>query len=155
MRFLRMHELIYGQTIPSSIIVTGTRNQSSACLDLLENGVPFQTVAIEHSIDVSANQGGVVNPISLVDSAWPAPIREQLSFLVLDEVSKPIFIGDRWVIIKKTGEPTSSHVLFENVKEDMKALATQAQERILMDTFEAELKSRSKITPIDKNLSTN
>ncbi len=148
----RMYELVYGTTYPISIIVTSTREQASACLELLGNGTPFSTIAIDFSIDSSAERGGIVNPISVVDIAWPAPIREQVSILQVGKVSDPIYIGDRWVIVKLIDVPITTEVNFDNVHQEMIRLATQTQERLLMDTLELDLKSKESITIFDENL---
>ena len=143
---LNMFELMYGKTYPVSVIVTTQRSVASDCYELLEDGELFHTVALEYSIDSSALRGGVVDPISPLDPAWPLVIREQLSSLELGQVSTPIFIGNKWILIKLIGRPIISNVNFEDVRTNMLVLVKQTKERILMDALSTELKNN--YTPV-------
>jgi foldase protein PrsA len=148
----RMYEIVYGPSFPAKIIVCSTLDETTNNYEKLIAGETFSTVAIEHSIDPSAQQGGVVTPISPADPIWPAPIREALTTLKIDDFSDPIFIGDRWVIVLRTGEATSYSFTFEEVKDEVTKLATLAQERFLMKAKLEELREQEIPNYFDKDI---
>ena len=148
----RMFSIVHGPAFPTRLIVVSTLEEANEAKSRLNRGVPFSDVAIEVSIDSSASSGGRVNPISTADPAWPSPIREALSTLEVNAISNPIFIGDRWVVLEVTNEPTTSTVTFEDVESEMRRLATFAQERFLMENLATTLVQNSSVDIIDIDL---
>jgi len=148
----RMFSIVYGPKYPTKIIVVSTLEEANAVVERLQRGDHFSDVAIEVSIDSSASSGGHVNSISISDPIWPAPIREVVSKIEINTISDPIFIGDRWVILKLFDSPTSSTVALEDVKAEMKQLARIVQERFLMENLAETLFLESDIKIIDKEL---
>ncbi len=148
----RMFSIVHGPEYPTRLIVVSTLEEANKTKSKLKSGVSFSDVAIEHSIDSSASRGGRVNPISTSDPAWPAPIREALPTIEVNTVSNPIFIGDRWVLLKVTNEPTTSNVTFEEAEPEMRRLATFAQERFLMESLAISFVQNSSVDIIDVDL---
>ena len=148
----RMFAIVHGPKYPIRIIVVSTRADTTRVFTALQNGETFSDVAIQMSIDSSSINGGRVSPISCSDSIWPAPIRESISKLKIGENSPPIFIGDRWAIIKVTGEPSTYSKRFTDVENEMRNLATRAQERFLMENLARRLIEKSTVKIFDKNL---
>ena len=155
----RMFAIIHGNAYPTRIIVLSTLEEANEVKRELDDGSSFTDIAIEYSIDSSASRGGRVNAISPADPAWPSPIREAVSSIEVNTISNPLFIGDRWVILKVTGKPTSSSILFDDVEPEMRRLATLAQERFYMEELVQELTRANALKIIDpeakKILSTN
>jgi hypothetical protein len=149
---LRMYSIVYGPKYPTQIIVLSTLEEANKVVKRLHQGDHFSDVAIDVSIDPSASSGGHVNSISTSDPIWPAPIREVVSKIEINSISNPIFIGDRWVVLKLSDSPTSSTVAFEEVEAEMIQLARIAQERFFMEDLAETLLQESNIKIMDKDL---
>ena len=148
----RMFAIVHGPKYPIRIIVVTTRSDAGQVIETLQNGDSFSDVAMQQSIDSSSVNGGRVTAISCADPSWPAPIRESISTLDIGAISPPIFIGDRWTIIKVTGEPSTSSVQFADVKINMRELATRTHERFLMENLAQRLIEKSTMKIFDKDL---
>ncbi len=148
----RMFAILHGDVYPTRIIVLSTLQEANEAIQKLEDGSIFSDIAIEYSIDSSASRGGRVEPISPSDPSWPSPIRETISSIEIDLISNPILIGDRWVILKVTGEPISSGILFEDVESEMNRLAVLTQERFYMEELVHELMRKQTLKIIDPDV---
>lgn len=142
----RMFSIVHGVTYPTRIIVTSTQKEAGVVIEHLNSGAPFIDLAVQHSIDSSSSRGGLVEPIPISDPLWPEPIRAALPNISEGEFSNPIFIGDRWIIIKVIGEPVTSGVTFEEAKSEMEKLAKLAQERFLMEELATTLSDKYSLT---------
>jgi hypothetical protein len=147
-----MFSIIYGPSYPTQIIVVSTLDEANDVVTSLKNGTTFSDVATHVSIDSSALTGGRIDPISVADPIWPSPIREMVSTIEINSISNPIFIGDRWVVLKVTGEPIKSNTTFDEVKAEMEHLAKLAQERLLMDNLSKSLSETNQIKVFDQDL---
>ena len=145
----RMFSIMHGPTFPTSIIVVSTLEEANNVISDITLGTTFADAAIRHSIDPSASNGGHVNPVSIADPIWPAPIREVISKIEINTLSTPIFIGDRWVILTVTGPPIISDVSFEDVKLRMKQLAKVSKERFLMENLAQSIIQNTDVKIID------
>jgi hypothetical protein len=148
----RMFSIVHGVTYPTRIIVTSTQKEAGVVIDQLQSGTPFIDLAVQHSIDSSASRGGLVEPIPIADPLWPESIREALPNVSIGEFSNPIFIGDRWIIVKVIGEKMSSDVSFEEAKSEMEKLAKLAQERFLMEELATALRNKYSVTYFNPEL---
>ncbi len=148
----RMYEIIHGTSYPARIIVTTTQKEAGNIYTQLVEGKPFSNLAIQYSIDSSASRGGLVDPIPIADPIWPAPLRELLPEILVGEYSKPIFIGDRWIIVQVTKPPINSGTTFEEVESEMRQLALLTQERFLMEALAESLQTKYKVKFFNKKL---
>ncbi len=147
----RMYEIVHGDRIPVRIIATNSLDEATDVIALIDKGHAFIDVAISHSVDSSASRGGLVEPIALADPIWPAPIRETISTLKIDEISKPVFMNNKWAIVTVIGEPMRSNTSYITVREEMKNLAIQSTERFLMQQLAERLKKQKELTILDPN----
>ena len=148
----RMYEIIHGDAYPSRIIVTTTHKEASEIFNKLQAGDSFIDLATNFSIDPSASRGGLVEPIPIADPVWPEPVRAALPATAIGEYTNPIFIGDRWILVLVTGTNVTSDIPLEEVKPQMKQLATLAQERFLMEELAGKLQTKVSITFFDDAL---
>gem|GEM_PF-855118 len=65
---------------------------------ILREGGDFETVAREHSKSESAIRGGVLGKMDI--RIFPFPVQDEIAKLRVGEISKPIRIGNSYVIIK-------------------------------------------------------
>jgi len=148
----RMYAIIHGPSYSAKVIVVTTLDEASAIKSKLALGASFSQLAETTSIDPSAVRCGVVDSISLADPAWPSPIRNALPALGIGELSDPILIGNRWILITVTSGPLKSEILFEEVENEMRNLATLAQERFLMEKLAVSLRNQSAPVLFDPEL---
>jgi hypothetical protein len=148
----RMFSIIYGVSYPARIIVVSSLNQATGIRTTLADGASFQTTAIEYSIDPSGVRGGTVNPINVADPIWPAAIRDVIHKLSLNEISQPILVDDKWVIIQLTGPPVISDAVYEEVESEMYRLSKLSQERFLMKQLSSSLVEKHTPTVFDNDL---
>ena len=148
----RMFEIVHGPKYPARIIVLTTLGESNDAIVRMQNGEVFSEVALDVSIDPSAALGGRVNPISTADPVWPSSIREALTSTQIGELSDPIYIGDRWVILTVTGEPSKATVSFQDVEPAMQRLAKLAQERLQMQKIAQKITDSTVVKIFDKHL---
>lgn len=68
---------------------------------LLLSGVPFDSLAREYSASASREQGGLLGEVDI--RAFPTHIRRPLGNLHIGEISKPLLLGENFVIYKRIG----------------------------------------------------
>jgi parvulin-like peptidyl-prolyl isomerase len=148
----RMFSIIYGVSYPARIIVVPSLDLATEITTKLDGGESFQTTAIEFSIDSSGDRGGSVNPINTADPVWPSAIRDVLPTLRMGEISTPILVDDRWVIVQITGAPIISDVAYEDVEPEILRLSKLAQERFLMEQLSSSLIEKQSLTIFDDDV---
>jgi foldase protein PrsA len=148
----RMFVIMYGVSYPARIIVVPSLDLATDITSKLVGGASFLTAAIEYSIDSSGDRGGSVNPINVADPVWPSAIRDVLPNLETNEISTPILVDDKWVIIQVTGVPIISEVAFKDVEPEMFRLSKLAQERFLMEQLSLSLIEKHTLTIFDDDV---
>ena len=148
----KMFSIMYGVSYPVKIIVVPTLNLATDITSKLNGGASFQEIAIEYSIDSSSTRGGLVNPINAADPVWPTAIRDVLPRLKQGEISTPILVDDRWVIVQVTGSAINSDVTYIDVESEMHRLSTLAQERFLMEQLSSSLIEQNLPTLFDDDV---
>ena len=118
----------------------------------IEGGADFAEVATEISLDASAPRGGILSPVSRHDPAWPQPFRETLFTLGPGEISTPIAVDDRFLVLRMEREEPASGVTLEENREEALAIARLATERLLMDRLARRLVDQSQIEVIDPSI---
>ncbi len=83
-------------------IVSPDKTTSDSIYSLLREGEDFGLVAREHSSSETANQGGVMGRLDI--RVFPLRVQDELAKLRRGEISKPMRIGDRYVIFKRLSD---------------------------------------------------
>jgi hypothetical protein len=148
----RMYEIMHGPAYPVKIIVLPTLKEANQMHAQLKRGASFSELANTHSIDPSASLGGDIGSITIADPIWPEPIRKALPHIQIGMVTTPIFIGDRWVLLKLTSKPTKYEHPIEDVEEEMRQLAKLAQERFLMERALQTLQKNTEVQIFDTDI---
>jgi hypothetical protein len=86
------YQLKHGPRVRSRLILVRSRDQAAQAAQQLAAGQPFETVAAALSVDPSASQGGLLEPISLADSNYPVGVRRALQSLPPGQHSEPIAV---------------------------------------------------------------
>ena len=79
-------------------LVSETMERADSLYQLLEHGVDFDTL-LRQSDQVSGERGGSLGAVDI--SMYAPPLRDELLRLREGEVSRPLRIGDRFVIYKR------------------------------------------------------
>jgi hypothetical protein len=70
----------------------------------------------------------------------------------MGEISTPILVDDRWVIVQITGAPIISDVAYEDVEPEILRLSKLAQERFLMEQLSSSLIEKQSLTIFDDDV---
>ncbi|MHC4590183.1 MAG: peptidylprolyl isomerase [Planctomycetota bacterium] len=95
----RMYEIAHGPKRQARLIVAPTLNDAQAAINRVNAGELFADVAVEVSTDTSAARGGMLEPISRADASYPQALREAVWALEPGELSRPVFLGDRYAVL--------------------------------------------------------
>jgi parvulin-like peptidyl-prolyl isomerase len=148
----RMYEIIHGAKRQARLIVVPTLNDAQAAINRVAAGELFADVAVEVSTDTSAARGGLLEPISRADASYPQAMREALWALVPGELSRPVFLSDRYAVLSLVRVVDGDGADFSAVRPDLERLARLNQERILMDDLTRRLLTEANVTIIDNEV---
>lgn len=150
------YSLRHGDRFRARVISVSTANQASEALRRIRAGEDFSRVAAEVSTDASASRGGVIDPISPADPAYPQALRDTLAKMNPGEISSPIAMSQGFtiVVLDAKGPPPGQSVPPnpESVRADMEREARLRQERLLMEQLARELSVGPGVRPLDPSL---
>jgi parvulin-like peptidyl-prolyl isomerase len=86
------YELKYGERVRARLILVRSQAAATTARNEVKGGKPFAEVAALSSIDPSAERGGLLDPVSLMDSDYPVAVRTALGALKPGDVSEPIAV---------------------------------------------------------------
>ncbi len=148
----RMHRLEHGERIVIRLIVLSTLQESEEVRLELDAGGDFATMASRRSIDSSRDRGGLLDPISVEDPAWPQVIRTAIADLEPGDTSSVIFIDDRFAIARVEEILPGDDVSFESNRPELVRVARLTQERIKMAELAGKLGPRPSLRVLDPTL---
>jgi parvulin-like peptidyl-prolyl isomerase len=147
-----MHEVVHGPKRQARLIVVPDLKSAEAAENLLKTGVTFADVAVEMSIDSSAPRGGLLEPISRADPAYPESLRQTLFTLNPGELSGPVLVDDRYAIIMLVKRVAGDGVKVDDARPALERLVRINQERILMDQLARRMLSETTVSVFDDAL---
>lgn len=139
-------EFVHGEKREARIIIVPKLAEARGILDRIRAGGSFSELAVNHSTDPSAARGGLLSPVSRVDPSYPATIREVLWSLEIGDVSSPLIVEGGIALLRLERIIPRQEIAFDDVREEMLALARRARERILMEERARELVDSASIT---------
>jgi TonB family protein len=103
-RWVRYAVVVQPQTREPIVLMLGaisapTIQEADSLYTLLANGVDFDTLAKELYGTSSGDHGGFLGAVDV--ALYPSNVREKLQELRENEISRPIKVGDRYVIYKR------------------------------------------------------
>lgn len=146
------HDLAHGPRRVARIVVVEDLRAASDARRSLDAGTPFATVAVERSLDASADRGGLLAPVSRLDPSWPVAFRKAVFDAEIGRVSEPVRIDARTLLILVEAERPGTGVSLDAARDDAEAAARLAIERLLMDRLARRLVPENAIDPIDPSL---
>ena len=147
-----MHEIMHGPKRQARLIVVPELKSAEAAQNLLRTGVTFADVAVEMSIDSSAPRGGLLEPISRADPAYPESLRQTLFMLNPGEISGPVLLDDRYALIMLVKRTAGDGIKIDEARPALERLVRINQERVLMDQLARRMLSETTISVFDDSL---
>ena len=150
------YALRYGERFRTRVITVSTANEAAGALRRVRAGEDFSRVAAEVSTDASGVRGGLVEPISPADPAFPQALRDTLAKMTPGEVSSPIALAQGFTIVVldakgplhvEPGPPVPG-----SVRPELERDARLRQERLLMEQLARELGAGTGVRPLDPSL---
>lgn len=147
------YDLRYGPRLGARIIVTPTLASANEALQRIRAGEVFAEVAASTSVDPSAQRGGLIEPVSPSDPAFPQGVRSALQRLDPGAVSQPIAVDGGFAILRREPDPASAEPPpFDAVRAQAERDALLRQQRILMEELARSILRDASITPFDPPL---
>lgn len=146
------YQLQYGQRYQARLITTPAFNEAVAVVRAARAGESFVDLAIEHSTDVSRQQGGRLEPISVADASYPLAIRTALSQMQPGQVSEPIALeqGFAVLLLERTIAPDA--VQLESVRDELTRRVRLQAEAVLMQQLARDLLANAQVLVLDPTL---
>lgn len=152
--------LRYGPRYRVRLITTASLPEATAAARRIESGESFSVVAAEVSTDPSADRGGLLEPISPADPAYPAAVRSVLRDLRPGMLSQPIALDSSYALLTLDREepplsaapsgPDAEAAAQSILEHDVRV----QQERLLMNQLARRLLTSARITVLDRTLET-
>lgn len=148
------YEYRFGERYRARLIVVPSLAAATEALRRLERGEDFSSLAAEVSIDSSAERGGVLEPISPADPAYPLAVRSALRALSPGGITSPIAVDRGYAVLRLDAVlPASSPPPARPTVEAMLELEVRLQqERLLMNQLVRSLLERARVTVLDRVL---
>ncbi|MEM7228255.1 MAG: hypothetical protein AAF432_05490 [Planctomycetota bacterium] len=150
-----MYDILYGERRQPRIMTFASLSEARQAIDELNRGEDFPDVAIRRSLDVSAARGGLLEPMSQRDPAFPVAIRNSLWQLGTFEISSPILVGDQYVLLRLDRVIPAQQVSRSSVRQELEDAARQNQERLLMASVARTMLSDASVTVFDPSLASS
>jgi parvulin-like peptidyl-prolyl isomerase len=131
---------------------TPAQDSGEAPADLQERALRFGAAALEHSNDPSAERGGVLEPISPADPAWPASVCAQLPRMRPGELSPVLAVDNGFAILLLEAIIPAQEMTYQAAAETLRLEVRQRLERLAMDDLARRLLAEADVRVIDPAL---
>ena len=150
-------EILHGVKYRVRVILT---SEQSGVADALEKiagstgslSVPFAERAMSISIDPSAERGGLLDPFSDADPAYPSSVREAVRGLQVGQVSPVLAVDRGYAIVLLEGRIPADGVRIEDALGTIAAEVRTRRERAAMDALGLRLIRGSGLRVLDRSL---
>jgi hypothetical protein len=152
------YDMRHGPRFRARAIMTSTDREAAELLQQLTEGTPqrrpvlFAELATKRSIDPSASRGGILEPISPADPAYPSSIRAALQRLQPGDLSTVIAVDRGFAIVLLEEVTPADGTPFERAAPAIEAQVRLRRERLAMDDLARRLLREADITVIDRSL---
>ena len=147
-----MHDLVHGPKRQARIMVLPDLKTAEAAQNLIRSGVNFSDVAVEMSTDSSSARGGLLQPVSRSDPAYPESLRQTLWTLNVGEISGPVLLEDSYALIMLIKRIAGDGVKVNDARPSLERLVRINQERLLMDQLARRMLAESTVSVFDDAL---
>jgi parvulin-like peptidyl-prolyl isomerase len=152
----RLFEVRHGARVRARIIVVPTERDAAAARAEIapadDLSVAFARVAMDRSTDASASRGGMIEPFSTRDPAYPLPAREALRQVNPGELTPVIALDTGFAIFLLEDRLDGDDATLEEERTSITRELRLRTERVLMQGLALELLGSSRVTIIDDSL---
>ncbi len=146
----------FGPRVRCRILVTGTEGEAARARARLADGSPdlrerFAAQARAESLDPSASNGGLLDPISPLDQSYAVVVRNALKNLKLGELSPIVVLDHGYAILMGEGE-VPAETPPPSARASIESELRLRQERIAMDRLGQRLMNSAQVTVFDPSL---
>lgn len=152
------HQVRYGPRQRVRMLMSATEREAAGflgelqTLDAATRRARFIELAMERSIDASGAAGGLLEPISAADPAYPLAVRTTISSLQPGQLSPVIALSPNYAIVLVEETIPDQGVQVDTVRETLRDDLRRRQERLLMDRKAQAIIEGSGITVVDPAL---
>lgn len=144
----------YGERSRARLITVASANEAADIARQARAGADFATLAAQRSTDSSAERGGLLEPISPLDPAYPAAVRSTLRAMKPGEISDPVALENGFGVLQLVEQipavsPAPSRV---DAEKELEAAVRLEQERLLMNQLARRLLDGARVTVTDRAL---
>lgn len=149
--------MLHGEKYRARVIIVPTHAQAARIRSELEGGAGpltprFIEAAVAHSTDASAARGGLINPISPADPAYPASVREALAATEPGRLTPVVAVDRGFAILLLEERIPADGTALATVAPQIEAQVRRRRERLLMDELARRLLAGARLTPLDRAL---
>jgi parvulin-like peptidyl-prolyl isomerase len=147
------HQQLHGPKRQSRWMVLPDLESAQAAINLVKSGASFIDVAVEMSTDSSAARGGLLEPISRFDPAYPETMRQTLWALNPGEMSGPVAIGNQYAVVMLVKRLSGDGLTLQDTAQAVERFVRAKQERQLMDQLAHTMLKEATVKVFDESLS--
>lgn len=152
------HRVRYGARYRVRMLMTATEREAAmvvaelGVLDEPARRARFIQLAMERSIDASSRAGGLLEPISPSDPAYPAIVRNTIPTLTPGQIGPVMALNPNYAVVMFEEVIPEQGVPIESVASTLREELRRRQERLLMDRRAQGILDSTPITVLDPSL---
>lgn len=146
------YNIEHGEQRDGRLITLAALDDAQEALAAIKAGMTFAEAAARFSTDASAERGGLIEPISPVDTAYPDSIRSALASLKPGQISPPVAIDSGYAILLLQRVTPPDGALLEEVRPELARRVRLRQTRLKMSQLADTIARRANVTVLDPSL---
>ena len=152
------HQINHGQRHRIRLITTASQRDASAIRRQLAGltgdplRIAFASAAMQQSTDQSAAAGGLIEPISTVDPAYPSAIGQAVARLSTGSLSPVVALPDAYALIFVEEQIPPTGRSLGQTRSDLERDLRARRERLAMERLATQLLDNASITVLDPSL---
>jgi len=150
------YDLRYGPRHTVRLILCDSATDAQQVRRRALAGASFIDLAVEHSTDPSAAQGGLLSPISPADATWPVALREMLPKLSTEtdeaRLSPVLTLGQGYAVVRLEEVALARGPAIETVRDELAAQVKLRLERLRMEQLARTLVESANVIVLDPTL---
>lgn len=152
------HQVRYGTKYRVRLLLTASERDAAVVLaelsplDESARRARFIQLAMERSIDASAGAGGLLEPISPMDPAYPMIVRTTLPGLTPGMLGPVLALNPNYAVVLMEEVIPDQGVALASVEPSLREDLRRRQERILMDRRAQAILDATPVTVLDPSL---
>lgn len=150
------YQLEYGPRYEARLIVTESLQEAGRLVHRASEGESFSDLAVQHSVDASRAQGGLISPVSPADPTYPKSIRTALAGLKPGQVADPIALERGFAVVRLERVITpKSPPPFDAVKPVLGRRVRRQVEQVYMQQLARTLMAEADVVVLDPVLNSS